>query len=143
MQVREGLRRHGNTRFCGVKRGRREHEEARNKKTSISRHSRVSAVVTKQQRPRTLVALVNSNHSCASTFGFANRAQDPLATLAARLRRCSESHVAGIRQTSSAMKPSAFPEKRRFNNAVTETRVNAPRRRPGEDQSVDDVVCSN
>lgn len=60
---------------------KRERERVtRNKKTSISRHSRVSAVVTERQRSLGVEPSVNSNLSRASTFAFANRAQDPLPT---------------------------------------------------------------
>lgn len=95
----------------------REREQVtRNKKTSISRHSRVSAVVKERQRPLALEPPVNSNHSCASTFAFANRAQDSLATSTSQ--RISRSRISANK--FSATEIGAFPLNQRFDE-ITET----------------------
>lgn len=88
----------------------------RNKKTSISRHSRVSAVVTERQRSLGVEPSVNSNLSRASTFAFANRAQDPLPTS----QRISRSRISANKFHHQAFPPNQglrFPIQRGWQQA--------------------------
>lgn len=99
-----------------IDREREREEVTRNKKTSISRHSRVSAVVKERQRPLALEPPVNSSQSCASTFAFANRAQDSLATSTSQ--RISRSRISANKYSTTEL--GAFPLNQRFDE-ITET----------------------